>query len=138
MRERTPSRGNPYENPELLRWLDSYEGLPPILDPAESAEEVARREAWGERAHRLFGMAGAVLPGLALAGALALLGERFAQWLGTSVLGFEKSPVSGILVAILLGLAIPTGSACPRCTRRAFACACGACCAWAWRSSGSA
>jgi uncharacterized integral membrane protein (TIGR00698 family) len=113
MRDRTPSRGNPYENPELLRWLDSYEGLPPILDPAESAEEVARREAWGERAHRLFGMAGTVLPGVALAGALALLGERLAEWLGTSALGFEKSPVSGILVAILLGLAIRHGIGLP-------------------------
>lgn len=109
----TPSRGNPYENPELLRWLDSYEGLPPILDPAESAEEQARREAWGERVHRLFGMAGTVLPGVALAGALAFLGERAAQWIGTSILGFEKSPVSGILVAILLGLAIRHGIGLP-------------------------
>jgi uncharacterized integral membrane protein (TIGR00698 family) len=108
-----PSRGNPYENPELLRWLDSYEGLPPILDPAESAEEQARREAWGERAHRLFGMAGTVLPGVALAGALAFLGERAAQWIGTRGLGFEKSPVSGILVAILLGLAIRHGIGLP-------------------------
>ncbi len=108
-----PSRGNPYENPELLRWLDSYEGLPAILDPAESAEEQARREGFGERAHRLFGMAGTVLPGFALAAALAFLGEQLARWLGTSALGFEKSPVSGILVAILLGLAIRHGVGLP-------------------------
>ncbi len=107
------SRGNPYENPELLRWLDSYEGLPAITDPGESREEQARREGWQDRAHHLFGLAGAVLPGLTLAAGLAWAGESLAHGIGRSLLGLEKSPVSGILVAILLGLVIRQGLGLP-------------------------
>ena len=107
------SRGNPYENPELLRWLDSYEGLPAITDPGESREEQVRRAGWQDRAHHLFGVAGTILPGLALAAALAWLGEALAHGFGRSVLGLEKSPVSGILVAILLGLSIRQGLGLP-------------------------
>src|SRR5262249_4818219 len=42
----------------------------------------------------------------ALALALAFAGLRGANWLGTSVLGFAHSPISAIMVALLLGLAI--------------------------------
>jgi uncharacterized integral membrane protein (TIGR00698 family) len=47
-----------------------------------------------------------VVPGLLLAVALALLGQTLAHWLGVSVLGLPRSPVSGITLAILLGLAL--------------------------------
>jgi uncharacterized integral membrane protein (TIGR00698 family) len=100
------SSGNPYENPQLLRWTDSYEGLPEIAEPSESQAESARRKAWGTRAHELFGMAGTLVPGVALAVAIAFAGEGAAALLGRDLLGFEKSPVSGIGVAVLLGLAI--------------------------------
>lgn len=107
------SRGNPYENPELLRWLDSFEGLPAIADPGESREEQAGRTGGRERAHRLFGVAGTVLPGLVLAATLAWAGETLSHVFGRSVLGLDKSPVSGILVAILLGLVIRQGLGLP-------------------------
>jgi len=107
------SRGNPYENPELLRWLDSYEGLPAITDPGESREEQAARTGWRNRAHQLFGVTGTILPGLVLAASLAWAGETLSGAFGRSVLGLEKSPVSGILVAILLGLAIRQGLGLP-------------------------
>ncbi len=107
------SRGNPYENPELLRWLDSYEGLPAITDPGESQEEQASREGWQARAHHAFGVAGTVMPGVALAAGLAWAGEAVAAGIGRSVLGLEKSPVSGILVAILLGITIRQGLGLP-------------------------
>jgi uncharacterized integral membrane protein (TIGR00698 family) len=49
---------------------------------------------------------GALAPGLALSVAVAFAGRSLSQWLGTSVLDFKESPVSGIMVAILLGLAV--------------------------------
>lgn len=107
-------RVNPYENPELFEWLDSYEGVPEWTDPTETAEEQARWTRWQARANEVFGLAGAVLPGVVLAVSLALLGDRVARWFGASVLGFDKSPVSGILVAILLGLLVRNGIGLPR------------------------
>jgi uncharacterized integral membrane protein (TIGR00698 family) len=46
------------------------------------------------------------MPGLALAALLAGASQWAAGWLGTAVLGLEKSPVSAIMLAILVGLAI--------------------------------
>jgi uncharacterized integral membrane protein (TIGR00698 family) len=48
----------------------------------------------------------AIIPGLAVAALLAAASQWTAGWLGTSVLGLEKSPVSAIMLAILVGLAI--------------------------------
>ena len=47
-----------------------------------------------------------ILPGLAVAALLAAASQWTAGWLGTAVLGLEKSPVSAIMLAILVGLAI--------------------------------
>lgn len=47
-----------------------------------------------------------LLPGLALTALVAWAGLWSSDWLGESVLGFEKSPISGIMMAILIGLAI--------------------------------
>jgi len=100
------ARVNPYENPELARWLGGLEGVPEWTDPAETPEEKERRRHWQERGNELFEIAGAILPGLVLAVGIAFAGGVIATWFGVSVLGFEKSPVSAVLVAILLGLAI--------------------------------
>jgi uncharacterized integral membrane protein (TIGR00698 family) len=104
-------RANPYENPELLRWLDSYEGLPDIADPGESSAEQGSRA--GARAYELFGLAGAVLPGVALAAGIAGLAGVFADAIGSGLLGFERSPIPGIALAILIGLAIRNGLGLP-------------------------
>ncbi len=100
------SEVNPYLNPELARWLDSAEGLPDVADLAESSEEKRARGDLRARLHGMFGMAGAIVPGLALAGGVAVLGHASAEWLGVLVMGFEKSPLSAIGLAIVLGLAI--------------------------------
>ena len=76
-------------------------------------EEQVRRAGWQGRAHHLFGAVGTMLPGLGLAAGLAWTGEALAHGFGRSVLGLEKSPVSGILVAILLGLSIRQGLGLP-------------------------
>ncbi len=106
-----PQRGNPYENPELLRWLDSYEGLPDIADPGESAAE--QRSRAGARAYELFGLAGAVLPGVALAAGIAAVANAAADGIGRGLFGFERSPIPGVALAILLGLAIRNGLGLP-------------------------
>ncbi len=49
---------------------------------------------------------GAVSPGLLLAGVLAWAGGAAADWVGKSLLGFAKSPISAILMTILLGLIV--------------------------------
>lgn len=48
----------------------------------------------------------APLPGLALAAALAAAATLLAGWIGVDLLGYARTPVSPVLVAVLLGLAM--------------------------------
>ncbi len=95
--------GDPYKNPELFRWLDSLEGVPDWLGPAETNVERESWSAWQRRGNHFFGLIGTTLPGLALALLIALTGRVLAE-LPNAVLGLDKTPLSPILVAILLGL----------------------------------
>jgi uncharacterized integral membrane protein (TIGR00698 family) len=54
----------------------------------------------------LFNRAVAVLPGVALTALIAWFGLSASVWIGESILGFENSPVSGIMMAIVIGLII--------------------------------
>ncbi|MDX1554761.1 MAG: putative sulfate exporter family transporter [Xanthomonadales bacterium] len=47
-----------------------------------------------------------VLPGLILALLLALGGQYLSQLIGVTWMGLSKSPISGIMMAILLGILI--------------------------------
>lgn len=47
-----------------------------------------------------------LLPGLALAAAVAWGAVQLAEVIGTRLLGFERSPVSSVMVALLLGMLI--------------------------------
>ncbi|HKQ98527.1 MAG TPA: putative sulfate exporter family transporter, partial [Candidatus Polarisedimenticolia bacterium] len=58
------------------------------------------------KAHDLFGWIGVVLPGVGLAILLALVGRAASRAIGVGLLGFAKSPVSEISLAVLFGLAI--------------------------------
>ena len=104
---------NPYENPALMRWIDSYEGVPDWTDPAETPAEREARSPLAARVYEIFALTGITLPGLTLTAGIAVFATAGARVLGTSVLGFERSPVSPILVAILLGLAIRNGVGLP-------------------------
>lgn len=106
MSEARPASNNPYENPELFRFVGSMEGVPEWVDPVETPEERAAREGWRGRGHELLEMGGQLVPGVVLAMLLAFLGRESSDWLGTSVLGFASSPISPILLAILIGLLI--------------------------------
>jgi uncharacterized integral membrane protein (TIGR00698 family) len=45
-----------------------------------------------------------IIPGLVVAALLAWLSTWFSRFLGTDILGFDKSPISAVMMAILLGL----------------------------------
>ncbi len=102
----TSLRGDPYSNPELARFIGSMEGVPDWVDAAETPAERSARVGWRARAHHFFQLGGTLLPGLVLAGFVALLGTWLADWLGRAVFQLEKTPVSPILCAIALGLLI--------------------------------
>ena len=78
------------------------EGLP--ATPAAVSDRA--RSPWQERGNQLLETVGSILPGVSIAIGLALVGRFAADRAGTSLLGFAESPVSPILVAILLGLLI--------------------------------
>lgn len=88
------------EDPERFRWVDSYEGLPV---PAELSGEAAA--GWRDAGHDRLERAAVVLPGLALAGVLALAADAGVRGLA-GALGLAHAPLSPILVAVLLGLAL--------------------------------
>ena len=48
----------------------------------------------------------AILPGLTLALVLALAGQFLSHFIGETLMGLEKSPVSAIMMAILLGILV--------------------------------
>lgn len=96
------SSGSPYENPELFRFTGSMEGLPEWVDPLGESGAAP----WQRGAQELFESAAQVMPGLAIAALLALIGRALAEYIGVTLMGFARTPVSPILTAILLGLAI--------------------------------
>ncbi len=81
-------------------------GVPEWLDPAETFGERAGRAAWQARGNTWFALLGALLPGLAVALGLAVVGRAVSQAIGTGLLELERSPISPILLAILAGLAV--------------------------------
>src|SRR3954447_2522755 len=95
-----------YHDPQLARWLGSMEGVPDWPEPVETPAERAGRTTLQNQLHQVFGWLGGLMPGIVLAVGLAAVGLRASSWLGTAVLGFEHSPISAIMMALLLGLAI--------------------------------
>ena len=53
------------------------------------------------------------VPGFALAALLATAAEELARWVGTSVLGYRNSPLSGVPLAILFGMILCNGVGVP-------------------------
>jgi uncharacterized integral membrane protein (TIGR00698 family) len=95
-----------YHDPQLARWLGSMEGVPDWPEAVEAPAERARRATWQHRLNQIFGWVGGLCPGVVLALLLAMVGRGGAEWMGKTVLGFKSSPISPIMVALLLGLAI--------------------------------
>lgn len=97
---------NVYLDPAETRWLDSMEGVPETPPARELGGERMLPTAWQKRLHRGLAWLGPIAPGLALAGVLAWAGAFIADFIGKTLLGFEKSPVSAILMTIVLGLLV--------------------------------
>jgi uncharacterized integral membrane protein (TIGR00698 family) len=95
-----------YNHPELWRWAGGMEGVPEWMGPSETFDERADRAPWQARGNELFAMLGALLPGLVVALALAVVGRAASRQIGVEWFGVERSPISPILLAILVGLAV--------------------------------
>jgi uncharacterized integral membrane protein (TIGR00698 family) len=105
----TPSSPAPldlYNNPELWRWAGGMEGIPEWMGPSETFDERTTRAPWQARGNELFALLGALLPGLAIALGLAVIGRAGSSWVGLEWFGVDRSPVSPILLAILFGLVV--------------------------------
>jgi uncharacterized integral membrane protein (TIGR00698 family) len=86
--------------------LDSFEGVPDIFEPRV---HPAHRPKWQRMPHEALVWLGGVLPGVALAAMLAFVGKLLSNFIGISLLRFDSdkgSPISPIMLAILLGLII--------------------------------
>ena len=99
---------NIYLDPEDAYWLDSLEGIPPHEPTGEEFLEGEQflKFQWQKWLHRTLDRLGSTAPGVVLAVALALTGVTLADWIGTSILGFNRSPLSPILVSVVLGLVV--------------------------------
>ena len=73
------STGDPYSNPDLVQYLDSMEGLPDVLGPGETEAERERWAPWQHTGNALFARFGEILPGIALALAIAMVGGVVAS-----------------------------------------------------------
>src|SRR4051812_45123001 len=94
------------QNSELFASLDSFEGVPDWFEPRTRPEE---RAAWQQRLYNLLVWIGLILPGIGLAWGLAWVGRGLSTWIGTQLMHTppgKDSPISPIILAILLGLII--------------------------------
>jgi len=55
----------------------------------------------------------ALVPGVALAALVAFLGIQASEWIGVALLGFSRTPISGIMMAIIIGMIIRNAVALP-------------------------
>jgi uncharacterized integral membrane protein (TIGR00698 family) len=94
------------ENSDLFASLDSFEGVPDIFEPRVKPEA---RAPWQQKLHAFLVWVGVILPGVGLAWGLAWIGQQLSVWIGASILHIpadKGSPISPIMLAILLGLII--------------------------------
>src|SRR3954466_13858932 len=84
--------------------LDSLEGVPDldVFSPRVKPEERNTAQRW---AHESLTWLAAVTPGILMAPALAWLGKVLSEFIGKH-LPYQKSPISPIMLAVLLGLII--------------------------------
>ena len=84
-------------------------GISPDPDLDDSAGVPPERwtpAPWRRRGHDGLALVGDLVPGLALAAGLSALAVPLATWLGANVLGYPLSPVSPILLTVLLGVLV--------------------------------
>jgi uncharacterized integral membrane protein (TIGR00698 family) len=97
-----------YEQYASTAWptsLDSFEGVPEQLDVFAPRTPAEQRNAVQQWAHDVLGWVGVVAPGVLMALGLAYLGNLLSDVIG-HLLGYDKSPVSPIMLAVVLGLVV--------------------------------
>ena len=77
------------------------------MNPTKTAPQprqmsVLEKNLFGTRVDQLH----LLLPGLLVAALLAWVSISLCQWIGCTLMGFEKTPISSVTMAILLGLTI--------------------------------
>lgn len=90
--------------PDWRDGWDSMEGVPEwpertSIKPASASDSLVQRA--GQQALLWLGTRAA---GFVLAAMLAMAAEWLAQWIGTRLLGYPKSPINGIPLAIVMGM----------------------------------
>ena len=103
MADDNPRPFNVYLASEATASLDSFEGIPEISSEATS-DRLQLKYAWQRKLHSTLDNFSDIAPGLLLAGGVALIATYLAQWVGTSMMGFDRSPISPILMTVILGL----------------------------------
>lgn len=88
----------PYWKTRILTSLDSYEGVPDWFEPRPHGKPGKGM------AHEILDWAGRVVPGICLAVGIAFVGAALSRWAGHLLFGLRESPISPILIAVLLGL----------------------------------
>ena len=94
---------NVYLATEATASLDSFEGVPDSA-AAPRSDESQLRFGWQKRLHRGLDGLSDLAPGLLLAAIVAIAATFLAGWFGTAVLGYAHSPISPILMTVVLGL----------------------------------
>lgn len=84
-------------DPYIEESLASMEGIPGMRGSLPAGKA---------RSYHVFDWAAMVIPGLALAYAISLLGGWLSVLIGRELFGFEQSPFSPILMTVLVGLLI--------------------------------
>jgi uncharacterized integral membrane protein (TIGR00698 family) len=101
---------SPYEDPGVALWLGSFEGIPEPAGPArvQPAAGQAGLPGWRAYLNGRLELIGQLMPGLGLAVGLAYLSYLLAGVLGERIISDPtgRSPISPILVAIVLGLVL--------------------------------
>jgi len=96
---------SPYQNPDLASWLDSFEGVPDLTE-GQRAPAAPPTHPWSAAVFRALEAVGPMLPGLALAAGFAFLAHHLARFIGVDLMGYPQSPLSAVLLAVLLGLIV--------------------------------
>ena len=107
---------NIFLDPAEIQSLDSMEGVP-YYDPTAVEPLPGERflsTGWQKRLHRGFDWVGTMAPGVVLAMLMAVAGAYLATWIGQSLMGFDRSPLSPILVAVVLGLFVRNVAGLPK------------------------
>jgi len=84
---------------EIYDSWGSFEGIPDGEAPASAA--ALPKHSFGHRGLEWIGLR---VPGFALAAGLAVAADAAAAWIGHDLLGYEVSPLSGVPIAILMGI----------------------------------